>query len=93
MERFIKAGKNLINVEQLLAVQHQEGRSEGVFREDEHYLVTFSTGQKIKLTPDEGIELLAYSGFGGVGKGSEDVIARSRGSVESSERADYVRGG
>ena len=79
MEKFVRTNGTLVNLEELLAVQHKPGIHEGVFREDEHYLLTFKTGQQIRLIPADGEALLRLQGCGGAGNGSDDTIATTSG--------------
>ena len=75
MEKFVRANDTLVNLEELLAVQHKPGIHEGIAREDEHYLLTFKTGQQIRLIPADGETLLRLQDWGGAGNGSDETIA------------------
>ena len=74
METFVKVGKSVVNASRVIAVQHKSGKHEGVFQQDEHYLVTFDSGKELWLTPEEGGEFIDQH-CGGAGKGAEGMIA------------------
>jgi hypothetical protein len=58
MEGFIKVNSTVINAARLLAVQHKPDERSGSYHSEEHYLAVFDTGQQIKLSPEDGRELI-----------------------------------
>lgn len=60
MDKFIKINNTVINAARLLAVQHKPERREGSFHSDEYYLAVFDTGQQIKLSPEDGREVVRH---------------------------------
>jgi hypothetical protein len=62
VSNFIQTGQSLINAERLLSLQHKPELNEGVRYSPEHYDAMFDTGQRLRLTLEEGAALMAYQG-------------------------------
>lgn len=58
MAQFIKAEDTLINKDRLVAVQYKPAENGGAFVSQEHYLAVFDTGEKVWLSPTEGLALI-----------------------------------
>ncbi len=55
---FLEINGSAIARERLLAVRHHPKVDEGVVYSPEHYQAVFDTGQELRLTPEEGAELV-----------------------------------
>jgi hypothetical protein len=73
MNEFVKINNSLINVNRLLAVKYVPAKKEDSYRSNEHYLAVFDTGQELKLSPEDGLELVGH--YKGLSSPSEGMIA------------------
>lgn len=70
MNEFVKVNNSLINANRLLAVKHVPTKKEGSYCSAEHYLAVFDTGQELKLSPEDGSELVrSYQVISNVSQG------------------------
>jgi hypothetical protein len=55
---FLKINGSAIAIDRLVAVRHCPLRDEGIIYSPEHYQAVFDTGLELRLTPNEGVELV-----------------------------------